>query len=74
MRVLLSFLFIGLATIFIGCEKKYKCVCKKNGFRVYEEDFTQYGSERARKYCDLLNQEYEEVLEFGKCKLKYTSL
>lgn len=68
------FIYIGmLSVLLMSCEKKYKCVCKKNGFRVYEEDFSQYEPERAKKYCAMLNEEYEEVLGFGKCKLKYTN-
>lgn len=67
-------LLLSVSFIFSSCKKKYKCVCVKKGFRVYEEDYTQYDEERAKRYCDDLNEQYEEVLEFGKCKLKYTNL
>lgn len=71
-RIIILLLF---SLSFLSCEKKYKCVCKnKRGFRVYEEDFTQYDEERAKRYCENLNTEYEEVLEFGTCKLRYTNL
>lgn len=68
------FLLSAFLLFFTSCKKKYKCVCVNKGFRVYEEDYTMYDEKDAKLYCEMLNEHYEEQLQFGQCKLKYTNL